>query len=133
MTTPIDKFLSVCQEKRETATKFPVVKAPSGIPKEHGPEQFIEMKYSGVHSSYIACCTEKNADFITYACNNSERLEKMVRIAVEALDFYADSWGPHHGNDPYTNQVIMETLNKSRFKATEAIDQITRLAEEGLE
>lgn len=49
------------------------------------------------------------------------RSEAMRKELVEALAFYAGSWGPHHGNDEKTNLIIMETLNRAGFKAREAL------------
>lgn len=51
-------------------------------------------------------------------------LKDKLKIAIEALEFYADSWGIHHGNDERTNYIIMETLNKVSFKARQSLSKL---------
>jgi hypothetical protein len=60
------------------------------------------------------------------------RLHRAIEVCVEALEFYAAPWGPHHGNDDYTNQIVMGTLNKARFKAKEALnhESVAKFAKE---
>lgn len=140
---PIEAWLKQMREKREAATPIPwmadlgnwQIECNKTAHEEYrdGIVSFAPSERDGIRDRENPIDPIDDADFIVSSCNNSERLERALQVALKALNCIVSTVNTKQYIEKDCDILNAHERLRDLVEARFALQKIQNIAEEGLE